>query len=405
LDRAAPDTKRGKMIMRSTWQLGSGFAVLAWLALGACSSEPSTPAGAGGSAGMGATPGTAGTTPGAAGTSASGGTAGQGAAGSSVGGVSQAGAGTAGTSAGSGGAAGGAGGGGAPGGSSGAGGGGGGLPGAVRSAGCGMAPGQALTSYVKYSETITGVTDKQAPRNYYVYLPEGYEPGRAYPLVFIGPGCGSDGQHGIQIQSATGKDAIIVGLDPSTAVDPQGRQCFDSQTFPDPEVPYFDQTLAAVEAKFCVDKSRIFIEGFSSGSWLSHLLGCVDAGTIRAQGNASGCMQGVPPNTCTKPIAYMGIHNDPDPNNSYGCGTQARDEKIKRNGCTNETMPYTPVGLKTPPNATIDCVQYVGCKKGYPVVFCTTKNVDPNHSPQDDSSTALSTAAMWDFWMNLEAPE
>jgi len=196
----------------------------------------------------------------------------------------------------------------------------------------------------------------------------------------------------------------VIGLDPSTAVDPQGRQCFDSQTFPDPEVPYFDQTLKEIESKFCVDKSRLFIEGFSSGSWLSNLIGCVDAGTIRAQGNASGCMQGVPQGACTKPIAYFEAHNDPDPNNSYGCGTQNRDEKIKRNGCTNQTMPYTPVGLTVPQGATVDCVQYVGCMKGYPVIFCTTKNLNPQHNPQDETSTNLTTAAMWNFWTTLPSP-
>jgi poly(3-hydroxybutyrate) depolymerase len=197
----------------------------------------------------------------------------------------------------------------------------------------------------------------------------------------------------------------VVGLDPSTNVDPEGRQCFDSQTFPDPEVPYFDQTLAAVEAAYCVDKTRLFVEGFSSGSWLSNLLGCVDAGVLRAQGNASGCMQGVPADACKGPIAYFGAHNDPDPNNSYDCGTQNRDEKIKRNGCTTQTMPFTPKGLTVPAGASVDCVQYVGCKPGYPVIFCTTKNVNPNHNPQDSSSTNLTTTAMWDFWMNLPQPQ
>jgi poly(3-hydroxybutyrate) depolymerase len=270
--------------------------------------------------------------------------------------------------------------------------------------GCGMPAAQALMTYVKYPITVTGVTAQQAPRNYYVWLPDAYNPMNAYPLVFIGPGCGSDGMHGIQIQKASGNNAIVVGLDPSTAVDPEGRQCFDSQSFPDPEVPYFDQTLAAVESTFCVDKSKVFIEGFSSGSWLSNLLGCVDAGTIRAQGNASGCFQGVPDGTCTKPIAYFGVHNNPDPNNSYDCGTRNRDEKVMRNGCMNMTMPYTPVGLTVPPGATVDCVQYVGCTPGYPVIFCTTTNVDPNHNPADDATTNLTTTAMWNFWMTLPQP-
>ena len=376
----------------SLGRLGSGLVVVAGLSFGACSdagtASPSGVAGAAGQSGSGAA-GSSGT----AGASASAGVGGSGpqgaagTAGASAAGAPTAGAATAGAS-GSAGAAGATG-----------------NPGAMPSEGCGTPAVQALMTYVKTPITVTGVTDKQAPRNYYLWLPEGYDPKRAYPLVFIGPGCGSDGMHGIQIQSATGKDAIIVGLDPSTAVDPGGRQCFDSQTFPDPEVPYFDQTLKAVESKLCVDKSKIFIEGFSSGSWLANLIGCVDAGTvIRGQGNASGCMQGIPAGTCTKPVAYFEAHNDPDPNNSYQCGTQNRDEKIKRNGCTTQTMPYTPVGLKMPPGATIDCVQYVGCMKGYPVIFCTTKGLNPQHNPQDDASTSLTTAAMWNFWTTLPSP-
>src|SRR5580658_1911281 len=275
------------------------------------------------------------------------------------------------------------------------------VDGGTPSDGCGMAPGQALGTYVKYMEMVTGVAATKAPRNYYVWLPTDYNPQHAYPLVFIGPGCGSNGMQGIQIQSASGNNAIVVGLDPSMAVDPEGRQCFDSQSFPDPEVPYFDQTLTAIESNFCVDKSHVFMEGFSSGSWLTNLIGCVDADILRGQGNASGCLQGVPAGTCTKPIAYMEVHNNPDPNNSYACGTQNRDEKIKRNGCTQETMPYTPAGLVVPAGATVSCVQYIGCKPGYPVIFCTTTGINPQHNPADDATTHITTQGMWNFWMSL----
>jgi polyhydroxybutyrate depolymerase len=381
----------------SVGRLGLGLVVSAGLAFSACSDSGTSatngtagsPGAAGATVAAGAT-GVAGTNA-TAGTNASGGT-GTGTAGMS--GASGTGTGTAGTAGTStAGAAGTAGSGGASGGE-----------GAIPSEGCNMPTALALMSYVKVPIMVTGVTAKQAPRNYYVWLPGDYDAKRAYPVVFIGPGCGSDGMHGIQIQKASGNSAIVIGLDPSTNVDPEGRQCFDSQTFPDPEVPYFDQTLKEVESKFCVDKSRLFIEGFSSGSWMSNLIGCVDAGTIRAQGNASGCMQGVPQGACTKPVAYFEAHNDPDPNNSYGCGTQNRDEKIKRNGCTTQTMPFAPVGLTVPPGASVDCVQYVGCMKGYPVIFCTTKNLNPQHNPQDETSTNLSTAAMWNFWTTLPSP-
>jgi hypothetical protein len=388
-------------------RIGSGVVAAICLFMGACASGGSTDKTGLAGAGAAGTSGSAGTT-GAAGTSAAGGAGATGAAGTVGGGGSS---GVAGSTSGSGGGgatgtagATGAAGAGAAGtggvGAAGTTGGAGGV--GMRSDGCGMPAGQALMTYVKYSEMITGVTAKQAPRNYYVWLPEAYDPTHAYPTVFIGPGCGSNGSQIIHLQVASGKDAIIIGLDPSTAVDPEGRQCFDSQTFPDPEVPYFDQTLKLIESKYCVDKSKLFIEGFSSGSWMSNLIGCVDAGTIRGQGNASGCMQGVPAGACTKPIAYFEAHNNPDPNNSYGCGTQNRDEKIKRNGCTTQTMPYDPgPGVTMPPGATISCVQYMGCMPGYPAIFCTTTGLNPQHNPQDDLSTNLLTFGVWKFWMSL----
>jgi polyhydroxybutyrate depolymerase len=381
-----------------------GLVALACLPLVACSNGTAditgvagTPGAAGtGAAGTPAGPGAAGATGvagsggGAAGTQGTAGSTASGVAGSGAAGSGAAGA-AAGGSTGAGGAA--------AGGATGAAGSG--LAHVMPSDGCGMPAGQALATYVKYTEMVTGVSAKASPRNYYVWLPTGYDPMRAYPTVFVGPGCGSNGMQGIQIQTASGNNAIVVGLDPSTNVDPEGRQCFDSQSFPDPEVPYFDQTLKAVESKYCMDKSRLFIEGFSSGSWMANLIGCVDAGTIRAQGNASGCLQGIPKGTCTTPIAYLEAHNNPDPNNSYQCGTQNRDEKVARNGCTNQTTPFDPgpMGSTTPAGATISCVQYMGCMQ--PTIFCTTTGLNPQHNPQDSSSTNLLTNVVWKLWMSL----
>jgi poly(3-hydroxybutyrate) depolymerase len=276
---------------------------------------------------------------------------------------------------------------------------------AVPSDGCGKDPGQALMTYVKYMEMVTGVPTSAQPRNYYVWLPNNYNPKRAYPTVFVGPGCGSDGAHGIQIQVASGDNAIVIGLDPSTAVDPEHRQCFDSQTLPNnPEIPYVEQTVAKVEAAFCVDKSRLFIEGFSSGSWLSYMMGCVDGGSgglFKAQGNASGEDLGwnggtmTDGFTCKGPTPWMGGHNNPDPNNGYPGG---RDHEIKMNGCTMPpvTMPYDPGPMvKAPAGATVNCVQYMGCKA--PTIFCTTTGL--GHNPQE--VTGISTYGFWSFWMSL----
>jgi poly(3-hydroxybutyrate) depolymerase len=397
-------------------RLGWIVAAGAVLTLGACASEDTcnSPGGpsahcsqATGTGGGSAGSGNAGTGTSTAGTGPTSGSAGaSGNAGSSMttGMAGAAGTGSGGTTSGAAGAAGAGGASGATGtagsgtGGSGAGGG---LAHAMPSAGCGTDAGQALMSYVKYMEMVPGATTKQAPRNYYVWLPNNYNNKRAYPTVFIGPGCGSNGTMGIQIQVASGEDAIVIGLDPSTNVDPEGRQCFDSQSNPNPEIPYFDETLKNVEAKFCVDKSRLFIGGFSSGSWTANLFGCARGNVLRAQGNASGCQQGNAP-TCTGPFPAILTDDMGDNTNSFnGCGIPNRDRMIKLNGCTTVTEPYDP-GIpasftSTCPKATKSCVIYKNCTSGMPVVWCVTTTLGHN----DQQCTGLSTYGFWNFWSSL----
>jgi poly(3-hydroxybutyrate) depolymerase len=372
--------------------LSLGLSLLAWLSGCAAGGAPdnhgaagASGSGAAGASGSGAGGGASGHgAAGAGGTSASGGTSGA----SGAGAAGSAGAGSAGAS--GSGAAGASDGGTSP-------------PDAgahvMPSAGCNKPTVQALTTFVKHDEMIAAsalVTTKWQPRSYFVWLPANYNPSHAYPTVFVGPGCDGTGDNAIPIQNASGNDAIVVGLEPDPPA--ENRRCFNSESYPDPEVPYFDTTLQAIENDYCVDKSRLFIEGFSSGSWMANLIGCVDGGTMRGQANASGCMQGVPSGTCTKPIAYFAAHNDPDPNNSYGCGTSNRDRILALNGCSKTSVPYDPgPDVKAPTGVTISCVQYMGCMAGFPAVFCTTKGLGHN----DQVGTGLSTFGAWRFWMSL----
>jgi len=358
------------------------FVVLA----GACSSDP--PAGT--------DTGQSGANIGGAAGQASGGAPNAGSAGTLNGAGSTA-AGAAGASAGAAGAGGAGGASGAAGsvGASGSAGTGGGNAGAKPSAGCNVANTQALGSYVAASEMVSGVATVWQARTYSVYLPATYDSKRAYPVVFTAPGCSGNGS-AIPMEKVSKEDAIIVRLDYKAAA--TGRDCFNTESWPDPEEDYFRETAKQVEAKFCVDTSRRFIEGFSSGSWLTNLIGCADGDMMRGQGNASGCMQGARPATCKGPVAFMGAHDMGDQNNTYQCGTENRDRVVKLNGCSNQTMPYDPgPDIKAKAGVTVSCVQYVGCMPGYPVVWCTTTG--QGHT--DQVETGLSTFGFWKFWSAL----
>ncbi len=269
------------------------------------------------------------------------------------------------------------------------------------SAGCGTPPNQVVMNYVEYKETVTlpaGTNALWANRDYYVWLPSGYDPNRAYTTVFLGPGCGGTGDQVVPVQMASTTNAILIGLDPDPPA--EGRPCFNTESPTTPEVPYFDETLKEVEAKFCIDTSRVFIAGFSSGAWLADTLGCVRAGVIRGQGTAAGELQGGL--TCSgQPIAAMMNHDMGDGSNSYSQDfSGARAGIAMRNGCTTTTMPYDPMVTtddKDLMGHPILCVEYQGCKPGYPLVWCPTTGY--GHS--DQTGSGLSTYGWWKFWEML----
>jgi poly(3-hydroxybutyrate) depolymerase len=257
-----------------------------------------------------------------------------------------------------------------------------------RSAGCGLAPETALGTYVRQDIAVPGVaapyTATYTNRIYWLRVPPNYDPDRAYPTVFLGPGCGGSGQTPIPLHAASMDDAILVGLN---GID----NCFNKQSADTPELPYFDATLAAIESELCVDTSRVFVAGFSSGSWLTSYLGCVRAGVIRGQASVAGGLPAIPP-TCAGPIAAMYVADTDDTKNTVDTVKLAVDRARAIDGCSDETEPYD-FGVPSP------CVQYKGCRAGYPVVWCVTSGV--GHA--DNSATKISTNGFWHFWMSLSS--
>ena len=245
------------------------------------------------------------------------------------------------------------------------------------SPGCGNAAGQALSTYVVKNTTSDG-----AARSYRLYLPAGYAPTRAYPLVILGHGCTGAGATPFPIETASKTDAIVVAL----------RSVGDCFVYgaTGADVGYFDTVLAEVSASHCVDRSRVFMAGFSSGSYLTYTIGCVRAGIVRGQGNAAGAQVNLP--TCAGPIAAMMAHDTGDTDNPIAGGIAARDRILRNNGCTTQTVPYDFDGDPATPSP---CVMYEGCRPGYPVVWCETTG--KGHTNQ----VPITTVGLWRFWSQL----
>jgi poly(3-hydroxybutyrate) depolymerase len=222
------------------------------------------------------------------------------------------------------------------------------------------------------------ISVESVDRQWWVWLPAGYDQSRAYPLVFLFHGCG-DINNNVPMWNETGSDAILVrgaGVSPGPCWDagPNG-----------PDVTFFDEMLAASLASYCVDSSRVFAAGYSSGSWLINTLECRRGDKLRAAGSVAGGT--VNPSDCVGQVARIFVHDLNDLDNAITGNVTERERLLELNQCDEGASPV--------PEAPAPCERYPGCDDGYPVIWCET--MGQGHNRQDD----LAPGAFWGLFSEL----
>jgi hypothetical protein len=352
--------------------------------------------------------------------------------------------------------------------------------GASMSPGCGMTPPTPVSmigtsQFGKFMLNVTAQSvlqfnatpgaNQQAARQYFVRLPDNYDSSRPYRVIYLGPGC-SPQQDTLTIPirqppletdpNSTGarSGAILVQLQQGTynpaaynaancrvgntsGCNATSAYCFDDwasevgtpQVASIPDGPsgavameraYFAALHTAIENAYCVDQSRQFYAGYSSGGWLAQQLGCWFPDVLRAQANVTG---GIPPvinanvmgtnNYCGKhPLGYFSIHNNPDASNQFQGSVDGARRVFALNGCTG-TFPVPPlpnaatlpIGLEVfqitnaagavlvPNNPNnFRCYHYTTCPAAYPMYFCVS--TDQGH----DAQGTHAAPAFWEFF-------
>lgn len=199
-------------------------------------------------------------------------------------------------------------------------------------------------------------------REYILRLPDDYDPTHPYPLILAWHGAqysaewvdsGGEPQSGpyFGVQSEADGNAIFVAPQALTGswTNQNGR-----------DLAFADAMVERVEAELCLDESRLFSIGFSMGAIMTIRIGCARADKFRAIAPLSASL----PNDCAEgdlPIAYFSAHGDIDQTITDDQGMVARDEFVRRNGCSDET-----VDLERE-----RCIAFQGCDAGYPVEWCS----------------------------------
>ena len=255
------------------------------------------------------------------------------------------------------------------------------------SAGCGKAPTIASSMYNNGNPISITAGNKQ--RRYILSVPSNYDNSKPYRLVIAWHQLdGNDKQ--MYSQNYYWLKDIAEAASSTIFVAPNGEKngtpCTGTGNgesgcgWPDSsgaQIALADAVVEQVLQNFCVDKNKIFANGWSYGGSMSYRTACSrplgGAGTwgVRAIAIYNGAAQ-LSLGNCSpsKPVAFYASHGTNDNVLGYDGGVSMAQTYARLNGCTWAT-PTRATGNKV-------CTNVMGCMTGYPVEFCSFVG---NHTP------------------------
>jgi polyhydroxybutyrate depolymerase len=248
-------------------------------------------------------------------------------------------------------------------------------PAPTASSGCGKAPAPG-----EFTIPING-----ANAAFTITVPPGYDPATPTPLVF-----GFHGRNQTHIQFRTQDAANIQTEIGSRAV----MAYLKSQAGPgwnfaeevEPNVAFFNAVYDRMLADYCVDMSRIFAVGHSSGGYFANILACRYGDRLRGIGAVAGNTQEF---DCVGRVAAMVVHGVRDAVVSFAGGQQSRDTYRATNGCGAESVPF----------AVSPCIEYQGCDEGLPVAWC--EHDEPTYQDTNHGWPSFASRAIGQFLFAL----
>jgi polyhydroxybutyrate depolymerase len=254
------------------------------------------------------------------------------------------------------------------------------------SAGCGKA-----NPAVGKRMIMTGNSNQ----SFWVALPPSYDPKTPYPLGFAFHGFGlddktcHDGSECPGFRTEVGAKAITVFPKSISA----GWE-FPVVYLPQ-NVKYVEDLIALMKSEYCVDESKIFVSGVSSGGHFVHHLACQLGDRLWASVPIAAYLEPAARSNCKGTPPQLHIRGITD---SLAKGQDARDFQATRNACPTppaglaamETEVLAAFQMKTKPPKT-RCLDYDGCAKN-PVRYCVFSQVTYNggtHGWPDDGGKLI----------------
>ncbi|TPV94553.1 MAG: hypothetical protein B7733_14610 [Myxococcales bacterium FL481] len=229
---------------------------------------------------------------------------------------------------------------------------------------------------------------------YLVSLPADYDPDRMYPLGFAFHGWGRTGQQCHDgdcagFQTAMGDHAVLVYM---TAI---GGEGWEGPGEREPNLAFFQAVREEVLDTACIDVTRVFAAGTSSGAHFANVLGCRFGDQLAAIAPVAGYL----PETenCVGRVAALVIHGIRDPHVEFAAGERARDFWQARNGCDSAAVPAV-TDVHAEVQATDEhhaCATYPGCADGATVTWC--EHSEGGYDGSTHGWPAFGGSRIWSF--------
>jgi poly(3-hydroxybutyrate) depolymerase len=278
------------------------------------------------------------------------------------------------------------------------------------SAGCGKAPGIASSMYNNGNPIAITAASKQ--RRYILSVPANYDNTKPYNLVIAWHQLDGNDKQMYQQNFYWLKDIAEVASS-TIFVAPNGEKngapCTGNSVaesgcgWPDSggsNVALADAVVAEVTANFCIDKNRIFANGWSYGGSMSYRTACsrplggtgADWG-VRGVAIYNGAAQ-LSGGNCnpSKAVALYVSHGTNDNVLNYDGGVSMATTYAKLNGCTSMTP------AKASGNHV--CTNFMGCTADYPVEFCSFVGQHTPDPPREGGQR-WQPQAVWKFFSAL----
>ena len=193
-----------------------------------------------------------------------------------------------------------------------------------------------------------------AARPYTMHVPTGYTAGQPAPLVVMFHGYGVTGdieEAYMDLSAASDAHTFLYAYADGT-LDKTGSRfwnatdaCCDLYGMAVDDVQYFDAIVADIEARYDVDRKRIFVVGHSNGAFMSHRLACDRTSTVAAILSLAGAQwEDVTKCSPSGTVSIAEVHGNADMTIAYDGGSTSEGtypaapttitDWGQKNGCT-----------------------------------------------------------------------